>query len=255
MAERRMFAKNVVDSDLFLEMPTTAQALYFHLGVRADDDGFIDNPRKIQRMIGASADDLKLLVAKQFIIPFESGVVVIRHWRIHNYIRGDRKKMTEYIDEYERLGENKNGTYYLVDGQMSVKCQSTDGQVTDKCQHRLGEGSIGEDSIGEYRGESSNPPTKSTKTVRHKYGQYGNVLLTDEQITKVKEELPDKWEYYIDRIDTYVAMKGKGYANYLAAIRNWAKRDKEQTVTKSKQSLSDIADELSNFFESEVTNG
>ena len=84
MAERRMFAKTIIDSDAFLDMPLSSQSLYFHLSMRADDDGFINNPRKIQRMIGASDDDLKLLIAKRFIIPFESGIVVIKHWRIHS---------------------------------------------------------------------------------------------------------------------------------------------------------------------------
>ena len=84
MAERRMFAKTIIDSDLFLDMPMSTQLLYFHLSMRADDDGFINNPKKIQRMIGCSEDDLKMLIMKQFIIPFESGVVVIKQWRIHN---------------------------------------------------------------------------------------------------------------------------------------------------------------------------
>ena len=89
MAERRMFAKTIIDSDSFLDMPLSTQALYFHLSMRADDDGFLNNSKKIQRMVGCSDDDLKLLIAKRFIIPFESGVVVIKHWRIHNYIRSD----------------------------------------------------------------------------------------------------------------------------------------------------------------------
>ena len=95
MAERRMFAKTIIDSDAFLEMPLSSQALYFHLSMRADDDGFINNPKKIQRVIGASEDDLKLLVAKSFIIPFESGIVVIKHWKIHNYIQSDSQLYTE----------------------------------------------------------------------------------------------------------------------------------------------------------------
>ena len=96
MAERRMFAKTIIDSDAFLDMPLSAQALYFHLSMRADDDGFINNPKKIQRVIGGSDDDLKLLIAKRFLLPFESGVVVIKHWKIHNFIRTDRYKPTVY---------------------------------------------------------------------------------------------------------------------------------------------------------------
>ena len=114
MAERRMFAKTIIDSDAFLDMPLSTQALYFHLSMRADDDGFINNPKKIQRMIGASDDDLKLLIAKNFIIPFESGIVVIKHWKIHNYIRGDRKKETVYHEEMALLDSKDNGAYTLI---------------------------------------------------------------------------------------------------------------------------------------------
>lgn len=111
MAERRMFAKTVIDSDAFLDMPLSAQALYFHLSMRADDDGFINNPKKIQRMIGASDDDCKLLLLKRFLITFESGVVVIKHWKIHNYIRNDRYKPTIYKEEKSLLIEKENKAY------------------------------------------------------------------------------------------------------------------------------------------------
>lgn len=111
MAERRMFAKTIIDSDAFLDMPATTQLLYFHLSMRADDDGFINNPKKIQRMVGCSDDDLKLLLAKQFILAFESGVIVIKHWKIHNYIRGDRKKETVYPEEMALLEVKDNGAY------------------------------------------------------------------------------------------------------------------------------------------------
>lgn len=113
MAERRMFAKTIIDSDAFIDMPLSTQALYFHLSMRADDDGFINNPKKTMRMIGCSEDDLKLLIAKNFIIPFESGIVVIKHWKIHNYIRGDRKKDTVYPEEMALLVEKDNGAYSL----------------------------------------------------------------------------------------------------------------------------------------------
>ena len=108
MAERRMFAKTIIDSDLFLDMPSSTQCLYFHLSMRAGDDGFINNPKKIQRFIGSSDDDLKLLIAKNFIIPFDSGVVVIKHWKIHNYIRNDRYKETLYLEEKAQLAVTEN---------------------------------------------------------------------------------------------------------------------------------------------------
>lgn len=135
MAERRMFAQTIIDSDAFLEMPLSTQALYFHLSMRADDEGFINNPKKIQRMIGSSDDDLKILIAKNFVIPFESGIVVIKHWKIHNYIRKDRLVETKYREERQQLTVKENGAYTLGN-QMSVSCQSNV--------------SIDKDSIGKY---------------------------------------------------------------------------------------------------------
>nr|DAO81043.1 MAG TPA: replisome organizer [Caudoviricetes sp.] len=115
MAEKRMFAKTIIDSDAFLDMSLSTQALYFHLSMRADDDGFVNNPKKIQRMIGAGDDELKMLIAKKFIIPFESGVCVIKHWRIHNYIQNDRYKETVYKEEKAHLILKENKAYKYVD--------------------------------------------------------------------------------------------------------------------------------------------
>ena len=113
MARKRMFDIEIVDTDLFLEMPQSTQNLYFHLGMRADDDGFVSNPKKIIRTIGANDDDLKLLITKKFIIPFETGVIVIRHWKINNYLRSDRYTETLYKDEKKQLIEDENGIYSL----------------------------------------------------------------------------------------------------------------------------------------------
>lgn len=123
----------IIDSDAFLEMPLSTQALYFHLSMRADDEGFINNPKKIQRMIGCADDDLKLLIAKNFIIPFETGIVVIKHWKIHNYIRGDRLHLTKYTDERNMITTKKNGAYTLV----SDECQSVDSQLADNCHTEI----------------------------------------------------------------------------------------------------------------------
>ncbi len=113
MARKRMFDLEIVDTDLFLEMPQSTQNLYFHLGMRADDDGFVSNPKKIVKTIGANDDDLKILFSKQFIIPFESGVIVIRHWKLNNYLRKDRYIETIYKEEKKQLIEDENGVYYL----------------------------------------------------------------------------------------------------------------------------------------------
>ena len=106
-----MFTQKIIDSDPFLDMPLSTQALYFHLNMRADDDGFINNPKRIQRTIGASEDDLKLLIAKRFVICFENGVIVIKHWRMHNTLRMDRYKPTQYQDEFAQLEVKQNNSY------------------------------------------------------------------------------------------------------------------------------------------------
>lgn len=109
-----MFSPQIVDSDAFLELPSSSQNLYFHLGMRADDDGFVGNPRKIMKVVGGSEDDLKILIAKRFLLVFENGVVVIKHWRIHNLIRADRYHETVYRDEKSRLLIKDNGSYTEV---------------------------------------------------------------------------------------------------------------------------------------------
>jgi hypothetical protein len=150
VAERRMFAKTIIDSDAFLDMPLSTQALYFHLSMRADDDGFINNPKKIQRMIGCGEDDLKLLLAKNFIIPFESGVCVIKHWKIHNYIRNDRYKPTVYAEEKAQLTCKENGAYTL----------GIPNGYQMETQVRLGKDRLGEDRL--ISGPSAEVPTTKT---------------------------------------------------------------------------------------------
>lgn len=118
MAEKRMFALTIVDSDAFLDMGLGSQALYFALGMRSDDEGMVNNPRKIARMIGASEDDLRVLIAKRFIIPFDSGVIVIKHWKVNNYIQKDRFHPTVYQEERAMLQVKDNGVYTLT--QQSV---------------------------------------------------------------------------------------------------------------------------------------
>lgn len=114
MADKRMFSKTIVLSDNFLDMPATARCLYFTLGMFADDDGFVNNPRSIMRQCGSSQDDMKTLIAKQYVIPFETGIIVIKHWRINNYLRSDRYVATKCIDEKSLLSFDDNGAYVLM---------------------------------------------------------------------------------------------------------------------------------------------
>ena len=141
MAERRMFAKTIIDSDAFLDMPMSARLLYYDLGMRADDDGFINSPKKIMRMIGASNDDVNILIARKFVIPFDSGVVVIKHWRINNYLRNDRYTETKYLEEKSNLEVDKNGSYTAKNNTgipVGIPTVST------------GKDRLGKDSIGKY---------------------------------------------------------------------------------------------------------
>ncbi len=109
-----MFSKKITESDAFLDMPLSTQALYLHLGMESDDEGFVNNPKRVQRMIGASEDDLKLLLAKNFLISFDTGIVVIKHWKINNYIAKDRFHETVYLEEKRMLSIKENGAYSLT---------------------------------------------------------------------------------------------------------------------------------------------
>ena len=209
MAERRMFAKTIVLSDAFLDMPLSARCLYFTLGMLADDDGFVNSPKSIMRQAGASTDDLNLLMVKRFILAFESGVIVIKHWRIHNYIQKDRYKESKYMEEKATLKIDQNGAYTECIQDVST----LDTQV------RLGKDRA-RIEVGEVI-EEAEPP----KPTRHKYGLYDNVLLTDEDYQKLKEEFPHDYTERIERLSEYIASTGTKYKNHLATIRNWARTD------------------------------
>lgn len=137
MAQRRMFSKTITNSDSFLEMPDSSQNLYFHLSMNADDDGFVDNWKSIMRMTGHKDDDLKVLIAKQYIIPFDTGVIIIKHWRMNNYLRSDRYKETVYKEELKNLSLDENLVYQM----------DTNGI------HRLGKDRLGKESIDKYIAE------------------------------------------------------------------------------------------------------
>ena len=229
MAERRMFAKTIIDSDAFLEMPTTSQLLYFHLAMRADDDGFVNKPKSLMRMVGCKDDDLKLLFVKKFLIPFESGVVVIKHWKNHNYIRKDTYTETKYKEEKSTLELDENSAYRLADPSPLRIC---DESVTSpSTQDRLGKVSTGKDSVGEYIEEAAPP-----KITRHKYGMYENVLLTDEDYQKLVTEFPHDYSDRIERLSEYIASTGKKYKNHLATIRAWARKETHRPATATKSS-------------------
>lgn len=212
MAERRMFAKTIIDSDAFIDMPQSTQLFYFHLSMRADDEGFINNPKSIMRNIGCKDDDLKLLIMKKFIIPFESGVVVIKHWKIHNYIQSDRFLPTKYKDEKSQLELDENKAYRVPKKDENNQCiqngYSLDTQV-----------SIGKDSIGK---DSINNTISEPKQKKIKFGTYKNVLLTEDEYERLKND------YYsldmngvIEWFSAYIEEKAYKSKSHNLAIRRW----------------------------------
>lgn len=243
MAERRMFAKTIVTSDAFLDMPASARCLYFLLAMVADDDGFVNAPRSVMRQTGATEDDMKLLITKRFVLTFKSGIVVIKHWCIHNTIQKDRYKETKYLEEKSQLVLDKKEGYTEAVSEVYPECIQS-GYKPDT-QVRLGEVKLGEASVGEVIEDvpDINVGHKSPKTVRHKYGSYKNVLLTDEDFDKLREEFPSDWGDRIERLSEYMASTGKSYKNHLATIRNWAKRDKPQKQAKKGSSFLDLVED------------
>ena len=226
MAERRMFAKTIIDSDAFLEMPDSSQLLYFHLAMRADDDGFVNKPKTIMKMCGCKDDDMTLLFMKKFLIPFESGVVVIKHWKIHNYIRKDTYTETKYKEEKALLETDENGAYRIsCTGSSRVR----DGCVTGtSTQESIGE-EIDSVSKGEYISPAAPP-----KTVKHKYGSEKNVLLTDDEYRKLSERFPEDYEERIENMSVGIAIHGYKYKSHYLAILKWAERDADKSAGKDR---------------------
>ena len=220
MADRRMFAKTIVTSDAFLDMPPSARCLYFLLAMLADDDGFVNAPNSIMRQAGATLDDMKLLITKRFVLTFASGVVVIKHWKIHNLIQKDRYKETTYLEEKAMLKLDDKKAYTEAFPTEYPECIQAVSKVDT--QVRLGKDRLesGKDSIGEVI-EEVEPP----KTTRHKYGFYNHVLLSDEEYQKLTEEFPHDYTDRIERLSEYIASKGAKYKSHLATIRSWARKD------------------------------
>lgn len=253
MAERRMFAKTIIDSDAFLDMPLSAQALYFHLSMRADDEGFVNNPKKIQRSIGASDDDCKLLILKRFILTFESGVIVIKHWRIHNYIRNDRYKETLYKEERQSLTLNEDNAY-TEKNKFGIPSDNHMVYQMDT-QVSIGKDSIGKDRLGKdsiYMGQLEAPtPTKERKSCRF-------VAPTLEEVQTYCAERNNNVdaERFIDYYTSNGWKVGKNpMKDWKAAVRTWERQGDERKPTKSSsRSVLDDMQELYNKYKAEEEN-
>ena len=213
MAEKRMFAKAIVDSDIFLEMPVSARLLYYDLNMRADDDGFVNSPKKIMRITGATNDDMNVLIARKYVIPFDSGIVVIRHWRINNYLRSDRYHETAFKNEKAQL-VLEDGVYYG---------KSEDKQLTSGIPSGIPVGDADKNSIDK---NSIDKNSKKTSTTSEKkklhFGEYNHVQLTQEEYDKLKKEFGEKAILAgIKKVDEYCEESGKKYKNYSLPIKRW----------------------------------
>lgn len=214
MAERRMFAKTIVTSDAFLDMPSTSRCLYFTLAMFADDDGFVNNPKSIMRQIGSSVDDMNILLAKKFIISFDSGVIVIKHWKIHNYIQKDRYKETKYLEEKSTLAIDEKGAY--------TECIQDVSKLDTQVRVELGKGRLGQDRVVEVSEEDNG---SHFEMLNGSLGK-GVVMLTREQDDALLEDLGfDAYNHYIDKLATFIIEKGAKVSNHYATIMKWAKED------------------------------
>lgn len=224
MARRRMFNLDIIDTDLFMEMPQGSRLLYYELCMRADDDGFVSSPKKIQEMVRCSNDDLKVLLAKKFILPFETGVVVIRHWKIHNYIQKDRYKETLYTEEKQQLIQQKNGTYELMD----TTC--------------IQNGYTGKYSIGKYNKEKEINKEKESEITKFITEQ--SIKITPYEYTVIELYLSD---FSVEEIKHALLLgKNKPVSYSLAILKNWF-------VEKNKiKNIKDNTKKLPEWFDKEI---
>lgn len=217
-----MFTKRITESDAFLDMPSSTQMLYFHFSMNADDDGFVNNPKKIQKMCGASDDDFKLLIVKSFIILFDSGIIVIKHWKMHNYIQADRYRPTDYVEEKSMLGIKSNKAYTLDVSKMDTEC--------------IQNGYIGKDSIGKVSIDKNSIDKDSKgESVRGEKDKrfYPPTLDEVKQYCEERKNNIDPMAF-IDFYSSKGWMIGKNrMKDWKAAVRTWERKRKEKSQAES----------------------
>ena len=210
MAEKRMFAKSIIDSDLFLDMPADSQLLYFHLAMRADDDGFVDRPKAIMRSVGLTAEDMKVLLDNGYILEFDSGIIVISHWLAHNTIQKDRYHKTVHTAERDKL--TVQDKIYTMDTSCIQSVSKTDTQIRlDKI--RL-----------EREGEEISPTPAFLS-----FGSSRKVKLTQEQFDKLCDDFGrDTVKEYIEKLDFDLDTNGRTRNNHARVIRKWISEDRNK---------------------------
>ena len=248
-AKKRMFSLGVLETDAFLDMPLSAQALYFHLNLRADDDGFIGNPKRITQNIGANLDDLKLLVAKRFVIAFEDGVIVIKHWRMHNAIKRDRYTETNFTDDLRLLDIKDNGAYTLKSGeQLENKWSANGAQMSQTYSADKNKDRLVEDKVKVREGEDIQEETDTNVSVKKKF-----TPPTVEEVSDYcfEQNLGIDPEAFVDYYNANGWMiGGKAHMkDWRAAARNWDRKRKadksnpnSRYLTKGEQAKKDMDD-------------
>ena len=229
MADKRMFSKSIIDSDAFLEMPQSSQNLYFHLSMRADDDGFINNPKSIMRIVGCKDDDVNILLAKKFLIIFESGVVVIKHWKIHNYIAKDRYAETNYKEEKSRLMLDENKAYTLSENIPYTDCI----QVVDTLSTQVRLDKIRLDKIREEESSTEGKPPTPYSEIQNLFNSicisYPKLkTLSDTRKKAIKARLNtyslDDFKNLFEKAEQSDFLKGKNDRNWIAVF-DWLIKD------------------------------
>ena len=222
MAERRMFSKSVILSDQFLSMSVYAQYLYFIFGIYADDDGFVGSPKTIMRQCAIKNSSFDELIQNNYIIPFDSGVIAIKHWKINNYLRNDRHQKTIYSDEFNSLSFDENNAYIQNENDNGIPLV-----YQRYTQYSIGKVRLGKDSIFPV----SDIP-KRAKETKHKYGRFKNVLLSDKDIETLKTKFPINYQEKIENLSEGIELKGYKYKNHCLAIIKWAENDKKRNNTR-----------------------
>lgn len=248
MAEKRCFCMSIVDSDAFMEMPLSTQCFYFHLGMRADDYGFVNNPRRIAKLVGASDDDFKLLVSKRFLLLFDNGVVVIKHWLMHNNIRKERLKVPQYSDIANILFVKENKSYtdtprdgllsladMLASKQLSDQCQPNDTPLSDQCQHKRKEKKgkemkrkemkRNERKIEEENKEDFSPETVEKLKTSLSY-QLSFLKISDVQLSELEKQMPfEQMERYTTKLSEWKQAHPNVPTRDYDIITQWATED------------------------------
>lgn len=243
MAERRMFAKTIIDSDAFIDMPATARLLYYDLSMRADDDGFINNPKKILRMTSASDDDLKVLIAQKFVITFEDGIVVIKHWLIHNYIRKDTYNETLCKEQKSMLIVDENKVYKLIDTDRRRAVDEPSTQV------RLGKDRLDKDNIyiPACEGEPSSAATVKASEIHQKNSLKDEELQSVEELSAKANEIYERNSLKDEELQNLKKITAKASKHKYGKYKNVLLKDEELQNLKATypnwQELIDFLDE------------